>query len=211
MDGGGDFLSDQNIAGQSILRLTSRGNAILAELLRLGDHVPPAFLRAAASAAGDAESSGKKAAHKKGAKPPTVDEMSKSDLLDLLLVDFRYLRQQEFYEHRIESNPRLAELDEEFKDEHLELLKRFYQLFQSILKYVQDLKQYIEDLNEGVFIQHQVEVRAWILPSFIIFIIFIILYFIFTFIHSFIYSLFILFTMNFYQFLVLSSFLPMFF
>src|SRR3989338_8648211 len=114
MDGGGDFLSDQNIAGQSLLRLTSRGNAILAELLRLGDHVPSAFLRAPPSASGDGDGSGGKKAPKKGAKPPSVGEMSKNELLDLLLVDFRYLRQQEVYEHRIESNPRLAELDEEF-------------------------------------------------------------------------------------------------
>ncbi len=35
-----DFLSEPNGAGQLLLRLVSRGNAILAELLRLSDRIP---------------------------------------------------------------------------------------------------------------------------------------------------------------------------
>ena len=38
-----DFLAENNICGQTILRLVSRGNAIIAELLRLSDFIPPVF------------------------------------------------------------------------------------------------------------------------------------------------------------------------
>lgn len=39
----GDFLSNNNVCGQNILRLVSRGNAIIAELMRLKEYVPPVF------------------------------------------------------------------------------------------------------------------------------------------------------------------------
>ena len=38
-----DFLAENNSCGQTILRLVSRGNAIIAELLRLSDFIPAIF------------------------------------------------------------------------------------------------------------------------------------------------------------------------
>ena len=38
-----DFLAENNLCGQTVLRLVSRGNAIIAELLRLSDFIPPVF------------------------------------------------------------------------------------------------------------------------------------------------------------------------
>jgi len=38
-----EFLADNNLCGQTILRLVSRGNAIIAELLRLKDFIPTVF------------------------------------------------------------------------------------------------------------------------------------------------------------------------
>ena len=38
-----DFTAEDNVAGQTLLRLVSRGSAIIAELLRLSDHVPQIF------------------------------------------------------------------------------------------------------------------------------------------------------------------------
>ena len=38
-----DFLSEENTCGQTILKLVSRGNAIIAELLRLSEYIPPVF------------------------------------------------------------------------------------------------------------------------------------------------------------------------
>ena len=38
-----DFLAEANVCGQTVLKLVSRGNAIIAELLRLSDFIPPVF------------------------------------------------------------------------------------------------------------------------------------------------------------------------
>lgn len=39
-----DFFAEANGAGQLLLKLVSRGNAILAELLRLSDNIPQGLL-----------------------------------------------------------------------------------------------------------------------------------------------------------------------
>ena len=39
----GDFLAANNPCGQNLLQLVATGNAIIAELLRLADFVPPVF------------------------------------------------------------------------------------------------------------------------------------------------------------------------
>ena len=38
-----DPLVGENLAGQNLLSICSRGSAIVAELLRLSDHIPPVF------------------------------------------------------------------------------------------------------------------------------------------------------------------------
>jgi WASH complex subunit strumpellin len=38
-----DFLAENNVCGQTILQLVSRGNAIIAELLRLKDYIPQTY------------------------------------------------------------------------------------------------------------------------------------------------------------------------
>ena len=38
-----DFLAENNLCGQAILRIVSCGNAIIAELLRLSEFIPPVF------------------------------------------------------------------------------------------------------------------------------------------------------------------------
>jgi len=53
----------------------------------------------------------------------------------------------------------LLERDEDFRDNNLPLLNRFYLLFEGIYKYVKDLVRYLEDLDQGVFIQQTLEVR----------------------------------------------------
>lgn len=39
----GDFLAENNICGQLLLKLVSRGHATIAELLRLKDFIPSIF------------------------------------------------------------------------------------------------------------------------------------------------------------------------
>ena len=51
----------------------------------------------------------------------------------------------------------LQDRDEEFRENHLEILTRFYKVFESIHKYVIDLNRFLEDLDEGIFIQQTLE------------------------------------------------------
>lgn len=41
-----DLLSEGNVAGQNLLSIVSRGSAIIAEMLRLSENIPPVFLLA---------------------------------------------------------------------------------------------------------------------------------------------------------------------
>lgn len=51
----------------------------------------------------------------------------------------------------------LQDRDEEFRENHIDIVTRFYRAFESIHKYVVDLNRYLEDLEEGVYIQQKLE------------------------------------------------------
>lgn len=72
-----DFLDERNNCGQTILKLVSRGNAIIAELLRLADFIPP-----------------------------VVRQETREDkaLYGPLLPDFAYFQGPEFYESKIDAS-----------------------------------------------------------------------------------------------------------
>ena len=72
------FLEENNYAGHTLLRIVSRANAIIAELLRLSAHIPPVF-------------------HLK-------DKSLRQKYGDILF-DFSYLDKPDFYEQRIENTP----------------------------------------------------------------------------------------------------------
>lgn len=38
------FMAEDNLCAQNLLKLVSHGNAIIAEILRLKDHIPSIFL-----------------------------------------------------------------------------------------------------------------------------------------------------------------------
>ncbi|EDV23219.1 uncharacterized protein TRIADDRAFT_27621 [Trichoplax adhaerens] len=125
-----DFLAENNSCGQTLLKLVSRGNAIIAELLRLSDFVPAVF------------------------KLETREERER---YGDIIIDFSYFKTSEYVEKKIENSPELQDFDEAFRDNNLEILTRFYLAFESVHKYVTDLKSYLEDLNEGIFIQQTLE------------------------------------------------------
>lgn len=128
-----DFTNPDNICGQNLLRLTSRGSAIIAELNRMADNVPEVFL---------------------GADKITDPQQRK--YLEVLF-DFHYLRDPEEFEKKINASAELLELDQEFQENHTEILTRFYSLFESIWKYQSDFNKYIEDVSSGFYIQHSVD------------------------------------------------------
>lgn len=125
-----DFLAENNPCGQTLLRLVSRGNAIIAEILRLSNFIPPLF--------------------KMDSKQ---DSLKYADILS----DFSYFKTAESFDNKINSSVELQDLDEEFRENHIEILTRFYLAFESIHKYIVDLNRYLEELEEGVYIQQTVE------------------------------------------------------
>eukprot|EP01103_Thecamoeba_quadrilineata_P007563 TRINITY_DN17421_c0_g1_i1.p1 TRINITY_DN17421_c0_g1~~TRINITY_DN17421_c0_g1_i1.p1 ORF type:complete len:1167 (+),score=245.82 TRINITY_DN17421_c0_g1_i1:17-3517(+) len=132
-----DFLADDNIAGVTLLRLVSRGNAIISELLRLSEHVPPAYKSEDLSI-----------------KNPKDRQTNK---YAPVIFDFGYLKTAEYQEHKIKSSLELEELDEDCRETHMEILKRYYLLFESIYKYIIDLIKFLDDLEQGIFIQLTME------------------------------------------------------
>lgn len=72
-----EFLAEDNVCGQTLLRLVSRGNAIIAELWRLSDFIPPVF------------------------RMETPEDREK---YQFILPDFSYFRGADFYDHKLDSS-----------------------------------------------------------------------------------------------------------
>ena len=72
------FLDEQNLAGQQLLRLVSRANAIVAELLRLSANVPPVF---------------------------KLEDKATQKKYGEILMDFSYDSKADYFQSRIENNP----------------------------------------------------------------------------------------------------------
>ncbi|KAL0220768.1 hypothetical protein RCL1_000622 [Eukaryota sp. TZLM3-RCL] len=121
------FVSESNPCGQTLLRLVSRSSAIVAELLRLAQNIPDVF---------------------------TLSTKSDKQKYGAIILDFNYLDQPEQFEYKIKQDPDLLDLDEEFPQTHMQLLERFYKLFESIIKYHSDFCLFLNQLQTGVFIQH---------------------------------------------------------
>ena len=72
------------MAVNALLRLSARGEALVAELLRLSDHIPQTFSLA-----------------------EKADQKRYGDVL----IDFAFLKTPALFEHKIESSPELIERD----------------------------------------------------------------------------------------------------
>uniref|UniRef100_A0A8C0SUL4 WASH complex subunit 5 n=1 Tax=Canis lupus familiaris TaxID=9615 RepID=A0A8C0SUL4_CANLF len=116
-----DFLAENNLCGQAILRIVSCGNAIIAELLRLSEFIPAVFRL-----------------------KDRADQQKYGDII----FDFSYFKGPELWESKLEAKPELQDLDEEFRENNIEIVTRFYLAFQSVHKYIVDLNRYLDDLNE---------------------------------------------------------------
>jgi WASH complex subunit strumpellin len=128
-----EFLSPDNLCGQNLLKITARGSAIIAELLRLSSNVPDIFT---------------------GAESISDPERKKSIEI---LFDYRYLHDPEEHEKNIGLNANLLDLDQELQENHSEILDRLYKLFESIWRYQLDFAKYIDDVQGGFYIQHSLD------------------------------------------------------
>ncbi|CAH0381661.1 unnamed protein product [Bemisia tabaci] len=125
-----EFIAENNACGQCILNLVARGNAIVAEILRLKNYIPPIFRLTTKH-----------------------DQQKYRDLI----IDFSYFKISEAIEKKIENDPALQDLDEELRDNYGDILNRFYLAFESVHKHIIELNQFVEDLEEGVFFQNSLE------------------------------------------------------
>ena len=71
-------LAEQTTCGQTLLKLVSWGNAIIAELLRLSAFIPPVF---------------------------RLESREEQEKYKFILPDFQYFRGPEYYESKIDASP----------------------------------------------------------------------------------------------------------
>ncbi|CAH2981352.1 unnamed protein product [Chilo suppressalis] len=124
------FMAEDNLCAQNLLKLVSHGNAIVAEILRLKDHKPAVYLLET------------KDAHHK---------------YQDVIMDFSYFKVSEVQEKKILSTMKLQDLDDDLKEKYLEIINRFYLLFENIYQYIVDLNTFIDQLHDGAFIQQSIE------------------------------------------------------
>lgn len=60
-------------------------------------------------------------------------------------------------DQKIENDEALQDLDNEFRENNIEILTRFYLAFESVHQYIIDLKTFIQEVNDGIYIQQSLE------------------------------------------------------
>lgn len=128
-----EFVSTENTCGQNLLGITSRGSAIIAELLRLSSNIPDIFLG-----------------------PTATGDSHRRELVEILF-NYNYLHDPDEHEKIIGMNAELLDLDEELQENHSEILDRLYILFKSIWLYQADFRKYVDDVQSGFYLHHSLE------------------------------------------------------
>ncbi|XP_037870039.1 WASH complex subunit 5 isoform X1 [Bombyx mori] len=124
------FMSEDNLCSQNLLKLISHGNAIIAEILRLKDHNPKVYL---------------------------LESREIQQKYQDVILDFSYFRISDAHEAKINVNSKLQDLDDDLKENYLEIITRFYFLFENIYQYIIDLNVFIDQLQDEAFIQQNME------------------------------------------------------
>lgn len=75
-----------------------------------------------------------------------------------ILFDLEYCKNQDLYDKKIQDSVALIELDEAFKETYLEIIERFYTLFESIYNYYTSVTTFLTDVNEGKYIEFTLDV-----------------------------------------------------
>jgi WASH complex subunit strumpellin len=119
---------DHDVCGQELLKLVARGSAIIAEILRLKDYIPEFYSN-------------------------SKEEKKYSNII----FNFNYFENVDFHEDKIQNSVEIRNIDEEFRENYIEILERFYLLFYSIYQFITDLETYVEQVNDGIYVQHTLE------------------------------------------------------
>lgn len=188
-----DFLAPENDCGQSLLKLAAAGSTIIAELLRLSNHIPDVFtfeskkhditeeeikdklgekLKEQAKKEKKVKAKDKKnaAAAANEQAQMILEAQLREDTLKLqqfeqrkyerILFDMKYLLDQDYQDQcdeRIQSNIELIDIDEQFKESYLEVIERFYTLFESIYQYYLEINDFIQRVRENFYIDFNMD------------------------------------------------------
>ena len=119
-----------SLLNQELLKLVSRGSAIICEILRLKDFIPEPYSN------------------------PNEEKLYKD-----IIFDFTIFNKGQIYafEDRLKNNQELFDKDEDFRENYIDLIERFYALFDSIYQYITDWKTFIGQVQSGKFIQHTID------------------------------------------------------
>lgn len=128
------YKNDMENCGKMLLTIVARGTAIITEISRLVELTPTPFKQNYFSHKG-----------------------KRFTLMNNLVCDFGYFRDEATFESRIEGDEALKRADEEFCDQYFDLISRIYLTFESIQRYASDLNGYIRDLEDGVFVGQSIE------------------------------------------------------
>lgn len=74
-----------------------------------------------------------------------------------VLFDLEYIQDPDRYDNMINDSVELTELDERFKESYIEIIKRFYDLFEQIFMFYQDVSQYLNDIQEEKYIEFTID------------------------------------------------------
>ncbi len=118
------------LINQELLKLVLRGSAIICEILRLKDFIPEPYSN------------------------PQEEKLYKD-----IIYDFSIFNQGKLdaFEEKLRTNQELFDKDEDFRENYIELIERFYSLFDSIYQYITDWKIFIGQVKNGKFIQHTID------------------------------------------------------
>jgi len=143
--------------------LVSNGAAIIAELLRLSNHIPDVFLFQMTTA--QEQKKGKVVGVEQfmAANGKTVDvaearlRYSEQKKYLSVLFDLEYIKDCDVIDNMINDSVELTELDESFKESYFEIIKRFYDMFEQIYLFYVSVTQYLTDVQEGKYIEFTIE------------------------------------------------------
>ena len=118
------------LCNQELLKLVARGSAVICEILRLKDYIPEPY-----------------------------SNKNEEKLYKDIIHDFSIIKTDALdkFEAKLKTDQELLDKDEDFRANNIEIIERFFSLFDSIYQYITDWKTFIEQLNTGYFVQHTVD------------------------------------------------------
>ena len=118
------------LCNQELLKLVARGSAVICEILRLKDYIPEPYSN------------------------KNEEKLYKDIIFDFSLFKPDALNK---LEARLKADQELLDKDEDFRVNNIEIIERFFSLFDSIYQYVTDWKTFVDQVKLGKFVQHSID------------------------------------------------------